>query len=249
MLAKLLFFFALTSQLAASIDLPIVYLTWEDDPTTTMTIRWITSVNDRSEEVEYRKKNRRSWQKKSGQSRELIANFLQLHSLTLSGLSPGTAYKFYLKGSNTTYYFKTLPKKLTYPINFIVGGDTSQSGLAHFEKTNKQAASHEPAFVVFGGDLAYTCSGDRNTPENSLKWISWLYCYGRTMISPKGYLIPLIVTMGNHDVIGGFYGSDDDANSFFKFFPFPGRPGYKTLRAGKYLSLPFRLRAHEPNRG
>lgn len=237
MLAKLLFIFAITGHLAASIELPIVYLTWEDDPTTTMTIRWITSFKDRNDDVEYRKKTERSWHEKSGQSRELIANFLQLHSIKLSGLTPDTAYKFYLKGSKTTHYFKTLPKKLTHPINFIVGGDTSQNGLAYFEKTNKQAARHEPAFVIFGGDLAYTCSGNRSIPENGLKWISWLYCYARTMISPNGYMIPLLVTMGNHDVIGGFDGSNDDANSFFRFFPLPGKPGYSTLRAGKYLSL------------
>lgn len=56
MLAKLLFIFAITGHLAASIELPIVYLTWEDDPTTTMTIRWITSFKDRNDDVEYRKK-------------------------------------------------------------------------------------------------------------------------------------------------------------------------------------------------
>src|SRR6185295_1193017 len=135
-------------------------------------------------------------------------------------------------------FFRTMPTDLTDAVTFVAGGDTNQMGNSVFEETCKEAAAQEPYFALFGGDLAYAAPANKEEPENAGRWLSWLTSYYKTMTTPTGHMIPLIVTMGNHDVKGHWNGTPADAPFYFTLFSsMPGVPGYNVLRFGNYLSI------------
>lgn len=248
-------------------DEPIaVYLTWQKDPTCTMTIQWISKIAEENQEakqeankdaakekeektaivdtIEFEpcekgaEEGVKAWKKVVGTHHSLPENgpFL-VHVVKLEELLPKTSYRFRIQGEAKEYLFQTMPKTLSEPIVFVAGGDTNQAGAAAFEETNRQAAKENPAFALFGGDLAYASPNEKEKPDNREKWLHWLSSYSKTMITPKGYLIPLLVTIGNHDVKGHYEGSPKDAPFFYSLFEMPGLPGYNVLRFGNYFSL------------
>ena len=63
------------------------------------------------------------------------------------------------------------------------------------------AARQDPYFALIGGDLAYD---NGRSPETFLKFIQ---NYSQQVVDPQGRLIPLITTIGNHEVNGGYNAS------------------------------------------
>jgi acid phosphatase type 7 len=55
--------------------------------------------------------------------------------------------------------------------------------------------------------------------------------------APDGQLIPMLVTLGNHEVKGSYRQTPEQARSFYTLFSSPGPQGYQCLDFGKYLSL------------
>jgi acid phosphatase type 7 len=255
-----------------------VYLTWQKDPTTTMTVQWITDrgITDRenSEEesgepksaplqkevlqskslhenlVEFQKiePDNSTWKTKEGTCHALPQDApYDVHVVELTQLEPHTSYHFRLPGSEKIYLFRTLPQELNEPVVFVAGGDTHQCTTEMFAETNLKASQCEPYFALFGGDLAYASPRNRAQKEDSKRWIKWICCYSETMQTPSGYLIPLFVTLGNHDVIGHYNGTHDDAPFFYSLFATPGLPGYKAIHVSDYLSL-YLLDSNHTNR-
>lgn len=233
-----------------------VYLTWQKDPTSTMTIQWISKNPEEGQKeekpvidtIEFEpcekeaEEQKSAWKEVTGTHHSLPEKAPYLvHIVELKELSPHTSYRFRIQGEEKEYLFQTMPKTLSEPIVFVAGGDTNQAGAAAFEETNRQAAKENPSFTLFGGDLAYASPNEKDGQENGEKWIRWLSSYSKTMITPKGYLIPLLVTIGNHDVKGHYDGSPKDAPFFYSLFRMPGLrpglPGYSVLRFGTYFSL------------
>ena len=71
----------------------------------------------------------------------------------LTGLEPGTDYRFRVGLDSAEDVFETMPAKATDTIHFVSGGD---SGIGpHAVMTNHVAAAQSPMFVVLGGDIAY----------------------------------------------------------------------------------------------
>ena len=231
-----------------------LYLTWKKDPTTTMTIQWISSKSSETDVVEYRKveseKKETSWGKSEGIHFPLPQEVpYVMHIVELQSLEPNSSYQFRLKMSDHEYLFRTMPTDLKdgKSVTFLAGGDTNHRGVALFEDTNRAACKHEPFFVVFGGDLAYACPKNKNQEEDSKLWLEWIASYSKTMITPSGHLIPLLVTLGNHDVKGHYKGDPQDAPFFYSLFAMPGLPGYNVLRCSDYLSFYF-LDSNHTNR-
>jgi hypothetical protein len=50
------------------------------------------------------------------------------------------------------------------------------------------------------------------------RWDAWLSYYEEEMITPEGFAIPVIIGIGNHEVIGGYNGTPEKAPFFFGFF-------------------------------
>lgn len=166
-----------------------------------------------------------------------------LHRATLRGLSPDTTYRFEINETGRQFTFHTMPRTLDRPVRIAIGGDTLHEQEL-MTQMNRKAAAHEPDFVLWGGDLAYA-DGD---PSKLDRWYMWFHALSDGLVAANNRLIPIISTIGNHEVVGGYYFRHDDyrqndewrrriAPYYFQLFPLPGQPGYGALDFGDYLSV------------
>ena len=77
-------------------------------------------------------------------------------------------------------------------MNFIAGGDMewSENGI----KLAKLASKTEPIFAFIGGDIAYA-NGLRNCYR---RWDYWFSQWNKYMITPSGYSIPILTSIGKY---------------------------------------------------
>ena len=236
-----LFLIPIFSYAAGEYDPVAVYLTWQHDPTTTMTVQWITDMSKDNEELYYKREGEDSWKMVIGTKMPMPEKEPYfIHKTELVDLAPGASYTFKAGEWNAiTYKFRTLPKTLEKPLRFVVGGDMYQSSINYLIPTNKQAAKVDPMFALVGGDIAYGGSKKAGVsdPDKRKRWLQWLVAWKRYMVTPEGYLIPIVPAIGNHDVNGGYGQTPDPSSFFYSLFSFPGIEGYNVLDIGDYLSL------------
>lgn len=222
-----------------------LFLTWNRDPTTTMTVQWIGTVGETADTSIYYAPTKKvvkvplwgefdgkvvPWQVQPTHTKPYPTTDLKVFRAELSGLAPGTDYQFRIGKQSPAYRFRTMPAKATNTIHFISGGDCGIN--SHTIANNIQAARQDPMFAVVGGDLGY----DNGTSvEVSLAFVR---NYSKHMVARDGRLIPLLACMGNHEVAGG-YGKPREKAPFF-YALFDGlftETSYATLDFGDYLSL------------
>lgn len=166
-----------------------------------------------------------------------------LYRVKLTGLEADTEYAFRIGDDERTYRFRTMPKVLNRPLRVAVGGDTLHRK-EWMEAVNRQAMKHNPDFIVWGGDLAYA----DGRYENLHLWRDWFDVNMNTLITPEGRIVPVVLGIGNHEVVNGYYFNHREyeqtdewrsriAPYFYQLFSFPGQPGYAALDFGDYLSL------------
>ena len=221
-----------------------LFLTWQHDPTTTMTIDWHTRPDEeRPSEVRYWADGTQAMQTKSGDARPFPHSDRTIHRVELEGLTPDTVYLFDFGDDSPVFRFRTMPQTLERPLHFLAGGDVrhSQSLMAG---TSAQAVRHNPAFIALGGDLAYA----DGLPTNVGRWHEWFSVVRNGLVSGEGRVVPILVSIGNHEVQGGFhsnasgYQQTDEGRAaiapfFYELFAFPGQPGYQVLDFGAYMSF------------
>lgn len=249
---------SLCAEAAAALKQPyLLYLTWQQDPTTTMTVQWINPNHLTANSVAYYAAGDHYWQQANALRSAIPGDErYSLHRVELTKLTPNTDYFFRIAGEEGfIYQFRTMPATSATPICFVVGGDIYHDNMERVRETNRQAALQSPWFALLGGDLAYGADKFGILPEGwqswmerllakvdiasgkRQRWIDWLATWHQSMVTPEGRLIPLIPALGNHDVNGGFGKTAEDAALFHTFFPFPGKKGYQCLDFGKYLSV------------
>jgi hypothetical protein len=217
-----------------------LFLTWQRDPTTTMTVQWIGTVGETSDTtVTYSALQTVTWlllpqagpwQSQAAVARPYPMTDLKVFRAELTGLTPGTDYQFRIGKQSPTYRFRTMPAKATDTIHFISGGDCGVN--PHTVANNVQAARQDPMFAVVGGDLGYD---NGRSVEVSL---AFLRNYSKYMVGREGRLIPMVACIGNHEVDGGYNKPRDKAPFFYALFDglYP-ETGFTTLDFGDYLSL------------
>jgi len=236
----ILFWLSMTCSITCFADLvsETIYLTWKRSPTTTMTIQWISLHDQLENRVFFHKKNETEWNEISGHATRFPQTLGYLiHQVELLSLEPNTEYVFKLYGSPKEYQFRTMPLNLNIPINFVVGGDMYHDGIEYLCATCKQAALFNPSFAIVGGDIAYASHSNPLRKQEVKRWIEWVRCWHQEMISPQGFLIPVIAAVGNHDVSGGFNQSPAQARIFSELFPMPGNQVYNVLDFSHYLTI------------
>ncbi len=218
-----------------------VYLTWQKNPESTMTIFWITPFEESSDTVDYKLKGESGWHRVRGVHTPMPENYpYWIHSIELTGLKPDSEYVFRFAEHKTKYKFHTMSLDPQKPIRFIDGGDVYHDGLDVLEEMNRQAAKLNPMFAIVGGDIAYNDDKPGAQPDKMPRWMDFLIAWKRSMITPHGYLIPIIPAMGNHDVMKkkrNSHKSSANAPYFYTLFAFPGYQGYNVLDFGKFMSL------------
>jgi hypothetical protein len=208
-----------------------LFLTWQRDPTTTMTVQWIGTVGETADTtVSYAPLKATTWESKPPAAKPYPRTDFKVFRAELTGLAPGTDYQFRIGRQSPTYRFRTMPAKATDTIHFISGGDCGVN--PHAIANNIQAARQAPMFALIGGDLGYD---NGRSVEVSL---AFLRNYSRHMLDRDGRLIPMIACIGNHEVDGGYNKTRARAPFFYALFDglYP-EVGYASLDFGDYLSL------------
>jgi hypothetical protein len=215
-----------------SFEPDVLFLTWQRDPTTTMTVQWIgTEEEGRDRQVVwYAKEGEKEWRSAASETRPFPKTERKIYRTELTGLSPGTDYRFRIGLDSAEKRFRTMPRTAGDVVQFISGGDAGV-GPATIN-SNKVAASQSPSFVFMGGDLAY------ENGVNPQVFLYYLRGYSKQLIDSEKRLIPLLGCLGNHEVVGGYGKPRSDAPFFYSIFDglFP-ETGYNVLDFGDYLSL------------
>ncbi len=220
----------------AQIDFVGIYLTWEDDPSTTMTVNWVNLYEHTAASLMYREAGEEDWKTAEGSHHRLKPSTLQVRRVQLSGLKPDTDYEFFPGNEPPSGWFlpqrfRTMPNPMTRPIRFVSGGDMKHTR-AMANAMNERAGKLDPDFAVLGGDFAYADGVD------AAKWVDWLHSWTRFARGENGRHIPMIVAIGNHEVIGQYHGqAPEDAPYFYGLFALPEDRSYYALDFGDYLSF------------
>ncbi|MHC4802839.1 MAG: purple acid phosphatase family protein [Planctomycetota bacterium] len=210
----------------------LVYLTWQGDPTTTMTVQWLAAEGVTGDDVSFGPADgSQRWILTGGHHRFPHSDRV-VHVAELTGLEPGRDYRFRIGGLPEEHAFRTMPADASRPVTFIVGGDVHRRGRVD-ERMYRTAAAQDPMFVVLGGDLAY----DNGKPNRAGRWYELLDAWQRCMVTTDGRLIPVVATIGNHEVKGRYDRTPDEAPFFYSLFPGIGQDGRQVLDFGNSMSI------------
>jgi acid phosphatase type 7 len=218
-------------------DPDILYLTWTHDPMTTMVVQWHSPNDETSSQIFYRKIDQETWDLEQGSFKILHNTAKLVHAVELTHLQPGADYEFHFESETKTYRFRTLPSHPSSPLRFAVGGDAYYF-LSTFKKMNRKIVSHDPDFIVIGGDIAYAYSRKlvfKKSHEDVRRWLIFFKEWKKKMVTSDGRLIPLLPVIGNHDIDP--FGKEV---YFFELFEMPHETcAYRALDIGNVLSFIF----------
>lgn len=221
-----------------------LYLTWQRDPSSTMTIDWHSLASERrTAYFQYRLADRDGWKAVLGENHGFPFSDRVIHRVELDGLEPTTEYEFRFGSRSRVYRFRTMPRTLDEPIRFAVGGDVRRRQ-EWMERTNRAAMAYDPDFIVWAGDLAYADA----LPERVDRWHEFFDAIKNTLIDEDGRVAPILSAIGNHEVLDGTFHMHEGfeptnawreqiAPYYFALFAFPGQPGYNVLDFGDYMSI------------
>ncbi|WP_227254872.1 purple acid phosphatase family protein [Frigoriglobus tundricola] len=208
-----------------------LFLTWQRDPTTTITVQWVGPEKPDLGTVRVAPRDTSAgWTVAKVVTKPFGNTEVRVHRAEVTGLAPGTEYLLQIGPSVHTSRFRTMPVKATDTFTWVSGGDCGTG--PHAIGTNQIAAKQEPYFALIGGDLGY----DNGTSARTA--VQFLQNYSKHMIDPKGRLVPLVTCLGNHEVRGGYRGKRHDATYFLPLFDgLYKETTYGALDFGDYLSL------------
>jgi len=228
-MVRILFFCLLWLTVPLSAEISALYLSWYQDPATTMTIQWHTPKEDTSDTLQLLLDGTKTTF--TGIHYPFPSEPLLIHTVRLKNLLPDTEYTFQIEPSPLKYTFRTAPLKLTRPLRFIIGGDLYQSP-SLFRQMSHTVTSQDPLFAVLGGDIAYALGNlSLFSKKPATRWRKFLADWTEHLKTPSGRLIPFLLVAGNHDV------SSYHQELFFALFDFPTKQLYRNIDFGAYLSL------------
>lgn len=209
-----------------------LFLTWQRDPTTTITVQWVGPKTSETPRIEFTPlADPSAWNSVAVKTKEYHpTSDLRVFRAEIVGLKPGTEYKLRVGKDAEPLRFRTMPAKLTNSFQFVSGGDCGAN--EHAIANNILAAKQNPMFALIGGDIAYDNGHDIKTN------LTFLRNYRSHMVDGEGRLIPLVTCIGNHEVKGGYKAKRSDGPLFFNLFDgmYADR-SFATLDFGDYLSL------------
>jgi acid phosphatase type 7 len=212
-----------------------IVLTWQQDPSTTMTITWRT--NDLHDEHLLRySPNKyagyRNWNVVNATSFSFEETSAWLHTVELTGLKPNQEYHVIIEHptEEQSFSFRTLPNRTgTKELTILAGGDSRTQRNVRREM-NAMAIAEDPDFVIFDGDFI-------NDALNEQEWDEWFDDWHEQMITFDGRRIPIVTSIGNHEIAGGFLQPVEHAPFFINRFITPQPRTYYALEMGPDLVL------------
>lgn len=205
-----------------------LFLTWEEDPTSSMTFVWFGAPESPSQ-VAFRPRGKGDWITVSGQQEPFPDAPWLVNHVTLSGLTPDTEYEYRREGTVAEAWFRTAPQTLTEPLRIVSGGDAGPNPPTR--RVCRHAAARDPLFALIGGDLAY--AGGRKP----LIWVRFLNIWHQEMETNDGRTIPMVVCIGNHETRRDRDFGRARAPYFYTLFRLFDDKKYTAMDFGDYLSL------------
>lgn len=136
--------------------------------------------------------------------------------IELKDLDPDKTYYFVIgdpiNGYSEEKKFRTIPLKAKN-FRFVEGGDFEVTSNA--KEIAIKAAKMDPMAALFGGDYPR----DANTFSDYQKWDEWLDVYEKHMVTTDGRMIPMVLAIGNHEVLGQFDQPSINAPFYYNYFP------------------------------
>lgn len=168
------------------------YISWDDDPQTTMTISWETNIPIEGK-LAYGLKDKINYIL-------LESNAGTLHHLRIKDLKPGTRYYYQiLNVTAPVCSFETAPKE-SRDFKFVVYGDTRTYPQDH-ARVVEAITKYQPEFILHTGDYI----------QDGRKWDQWQEFFDITRTFSSS--IPMLSVIGNHE---------KTADNYLKLFDLPG---------------------------
>lgn len=180
-----------------------IHLSWQDDPTSTLTVSWHTLSDDNEAVVEYRPQAGGPWMRAAGISLKSPGDGW-IHRSTLRKLEAGAAYEYRVSNDRSlspemslSHVAATAPRAgAGFTAAFIA--DTGLIGRIDGNTTGTQRVMdavirHRPTFVLGGGDYAYFNRDHRfaKVGDAADEWFNqWQPLFSRA---------PLMAQYGNHE--------------------------------------------------
>jgi hypothetical protein len=214
-----------------------VYLTYSDDPATSMDINFFVErevpevtvyldTESRGGDITKYKHFRDATYTKS--MIELVDR-RALYVVALKDLKPNTDYYFVAGDPKYGYgkerKFRTLAGG-DAPVRFVNGGDMGASDRAR--ALLEYAGKENPDFAVIGGDIAYV----NGLLGGYVTWDAWLKNWDELMVTTDGRMIPIVTAIGNHEV--NRYESDDPEVKSPWYIGLFGRQGEEVYYSRKF---------------
>jgi len=172
-----------------------ITLTWTDNPQTTQTITWRTTGGTAEGQLRLSPADARQlakYQTLRALSRSWLTNTgaVNLHTVKLTGLTPGTAY-YYQVGDgeiwSDLHRFRT--EAVNESFKFLIMGDSQSLDYGVWRTTLQQAAQNNPdaAFFVSMGDLV-------DVGQDYAQWEAWFAAAAGVLEK-----LPVMPLTGNHE--------------------------------------------------
>jgi hypothetical protein len=230
------------SPIAADAKAPhAVYLTWQGDTSTTITVNFHTAYPTTESEVRFdvepRGNNPASYTGRANGSSHRIQRLKSgpvVHWVELTGLEPGRTY-YFIAGDPYTGFseerkFRTIPNDGS-ALRFVAGGDMGTG--EDMRRLNRLAALLDPHFALIGGDIAYA----NGRLHNAEKWEDWIAFWCEDMVTPSGYTVPVTLAIGNHEVRSKYGGTREEAPFYFGLFAQDQTRSYFRRKFGAHLEI------------
>jgi hypothetical protein len=219
------------------------YLTWQNDPCTTMTVTFQTKKAPGAVTVHYDTNSRKGNAKEyafhaTGTARRIegLADGRSINSTELTGLIPGTRYHFAVEdesgGVSAEYFFDTVPND-GRPVTFVTGGD--MGACPRMRKLTDLAAKQDPLFCLVGGDIHYE-NGELAEFHTVDRWIDMM---AESLVGKDGRIVPMVLAIGNHEVckeVDGTAAPEKRAPFYYGFYPQGGKSHF-SRRFGPNLAV------------
>ncbi len=206
------------------------YATWDQDPSTTISLHIHTQDGVGELSIDYAPCNGPSATLQSPVYK-IYRGGRRLYHVYLNHLDPNTTYYCTVREGDHhlgSYSFHTLP--LHPPYRFIDAGDWENTPVA--KELAQVAATYQPDAVWLGGDYPSEVYSVKDMPL----WDQWLDGYAIAFHQPSHHLTPMVVAIGNHEVVGGFGQPREHAFFYFDWFR-PGQVSYFSLPLGTEAQL------------
>ena len=228
-------------------------LTWQRDPSTTMTVQWMERSETPPPPVALRHWNAAHSKADAAEATTTVQSVelwpdMHIHRAELTGLLPDTAHRFRAEGWHADYGFTTMPAVPRDAVKFAVGACARPYAGRSLEATLSAMMEHSPRFLLWGGHLAHAKARMRDVVERARRWDAWFDAMASALIDEARHITPVVAAIGETEVMERFvfnhpsYQQIDDYRRymgpyFYQLFAFPGQPGYNVLDFGDYLSL------------